>query len=141
MGLRLADTTGLVRELAIVDEFKVKVRHLARRDLEQLIRRLDGLDDEAAALESVTTYLAGWSGLTPAAARKLGVPIADDQPTTGGEIPFDADTARDLWRHAYADQFMNRVIRFSRLILEAIDEEKRRAKNAFGASSAPSTTP
>lgn len=143
MALRLAEsTTSLTRDLHIVDEFHVSVRHLARKDLEELVRRLDWIDDNAAAKESAVTYIAGWTGLTPSACRKLGVNVADDQPVgPTGEIPFDPETARDLWRHAFPDQFMNPVIRFSRRILEAVEEEKRRSKNAFGASSAPSTTP
>jgi len=143
VALRLADTTtSLTRNLHIVDDFSVTVRHLGRRELEDLVRRLDGLDDNAAALESARAYLADWQGCTVTACRKIGVNVADDQPVgPDGTIPFDAETARDLWRHAFPDVFMNPVIRFSRRILEAVEEEKRRSKNVSGASSAPSTTP
>ena len=77
---------------------------------------------------------------TPAAAKKLGVPLDDTQATdSDGTISFDKDTARDLWRHSYADRFMLPVMRFSREMLEAIETEKALAKNGYGGSLEHST--
>jgi hypothetical protein len=123
----------LTRALSIGDGFTVQVHHRTRAEIEGLVRRMNGMSDDDAAKASAEFYLAGWSGCTPAACARLGVMLDEDQPLSGGEVPFDTEVARDLWRHAFPDEFMNKVIRFSRLILEAVDEEKRRAKNVSSA--------
>lgn len=138
MGLSIVKNTGHVRPLSIADTFKLQVKHHTRPEIETFIRSLSGGDDEQArALAEF--FLAGWSGCTRLACSRINVTLADDQPMVNDEVPFDLDAARDLWLNASRDEFADKIILFSKRIAEVIEEEKRLAKNAYGASSAPST--
>lgn len=141
MGLHIVQSTGLTKELTVLDTFRVMVKHLTRTELEKLNEACEGKDaDEQAQIASVA-YIAGWTGLTIPIVRRLGVMVPDDQPTDPkGGIPYDKDTARDLWRHAHANKFMLPVMACSREVLSAIEAEKELSKNGFGGWSQPSTT-
>lgn len=142
MGLKVQETTGIVREQLIVDKFKVLVKHHTRPEYERVDALCAGKEPEEEAAIKSRAYLGGWSDCTPSALRKIGVAVADDQPVDGkGCIPFDLDTARDVWRLAHQGLFASKVTACMVLMLQLVEAEKDAAKNGFGGSSALSTIP
>ncbi|MGH8323198.1 MAG: hypothetical protein ACRETD_05285 [Steroidobacteraceae bacterium] len=142
MGLKVQPTTGLTRPLTIVDPFKVDVKHLTRPEYDRVAQLCEGKDAEEQASIRSAAFIAGWSEFTPAAAKKIGIAVADDQPVgPKGEIAFDADTARDVWRLAHDGLFAAKISLFSLRMLEAIEVEKELRKNVSGGSYPTSTTP
>lgn len=130
MGLKIAPTNGLTRELPILDDFRVQVRYLSRREIERLYERINALDAETQALEAAKAFIAGWSGCKPATVRCLGLNVTDDNANGDGQISFDADNARDLWRNIPANRFSAPIMNFSGGMLAVVEAEKEQAKNA-----------
>lgn len=141
MGLKIQASTGLTRPLAIVDKFKAEVKHLTRPEYDRVEALCAGKDADEQAKIRAEAFVGGWSDFTPAAAKKIGIALADDQPLDAhGCIPFDLDTARDVWRLAHEGLFAAKVLLFSLRMLEAIETEKELRKNVSGGSSPISTT-
>lgn len=142
MGLKVQETTGLTREQLIVDKFKVLVKHHTRPEYDRIDALCAGKSPEEQAAIKSKAFLAGWTDCTPAALRRIGVALADDQPLDPkGCIPFDADTARDVWMLAHEGLFAHKLTLFMLRMLESIETEKELAKNGFGGSSQISTIP
>lgn len=139
MKLKLATATTITRPLEIVDGFVVHVRSKTRRQLEDLYEecstpklnavtgRMDrDLDDRQWSQKAPDAYIAGWEGLTPSVIRRLGLPLEEEPPVdSDGQVPYDPDIARQLWRYAYADRFSQPVAAFARSLLEALELEKK----------------
>src|SRR5512139_30848 len=150
MRLHVKRESTLVMPLTILDEFIVQVRRLTSRQTQDLFNRCQRpnvgraagqpdtvLDEEQWLRNAPDAYIAGWAGLTATILRELGIDLEEDPPTTNGtgEIPWDAELARDVWREAQAIKFSIPIVQFSRDMLAAVEREKKSALLLSGGSS------
>lgn len=138
MGLKVAKRSAKTCEVRLKDNFAVTVRHVTQSEKTRL---LDGIglagDDETEertrqqSRKLADLYIDGWTGLTPGVIRALGVDLEEDPATDkDGFVPYDRETAGDLWFEALPARFSTRILQASNSLLEELEREKQRLKNA-----------
>ena len=142
----------LTHELPILGDFWVTVRHLTADDLQDLgdectvlrggrIGRQREFDFQRWLEKAPEYYVTDWHGLTVDVVRKLGIVLDSAKPTTNGvgEIPFDLETLRQLWRYADVDEFRNKITDFADQLAKyraKADEAKKKDSDSSPVSSA-----
>lgn len=87
------------------------------------------------AAESITR----WTGLTPLGALELGYEDFEALPVdANGEVPFNVETAKKLYRECLYADFAARIDEVSRNLAREVAREKKRVAASSATSPAPS---
>lgn len=140
----------VVHELLIVDDFYLDVRACTGDDFDDFIESVsivraarDGrrreVDPNLYYQRAPEFFCTGRGrGCTPLAIRKLGVRLGEDPETDErGQVSVNLSLIRQLWRHARADLFRDRITSFAQEMLGYLAQADAAKKNGLDSSSEP----
>jgi len=132
VGLKVRTVSRLSAPVTFSDGTTVEVRALTviqRERVADSATKGGEFDRDKWAEEAAEVYIGGWSCM-PASFVRERVELEDDPATdSDGYVPYDKETARDLWRHADPARFSRKIQDASAEILRSVEAEKDRQKN------------
>jgi len=138
MGLKVSRVSTKTGDCPILDDFVVRVKHVTQTEKSRLVDIVESAGDSTDVLsraqmqaqQLADLYIVGWRGLTPAIIRSIGVDIDEDPAVIDGHVPYDAETAGQLWFETTPAKFSTLILKRSSGLLGEIERKKANLKNA-----------